>query len=420
MVDYPTIYEGFSSDRPPLVLTYQVDDGNDLSNSTPQKQSITKIIELPQSANLSILSHPVHVYQSTYIYINTSGNIVLYDTQQDLILNEILNVNALLDGRIVFAPRNPLDDNNKNNYDDDGGNETKLFAVYTGATSYSHCVLGDCLEGSTLLFIQVTQQLNQNDTNGSYSYSMTIERNITLPSGTVYEGVSPMFIENGETIVTTVANTKKGAWLRTYNVYCGDIISESSHLGWGWRHVLFYNNFAPDGSSGSNGYDDPLYSLVDVLTPHVRKELEFFDIASSGSSSSSAMMELRTKTSKYTTHDIGSRIFDTGISGDLNGDGANEAILLDENLQNLVSFQLLLINDDGGASVRTQEVWSIPLVGKLSSNIAAVSYSNEDESGVALAAASGNTVRVWISPSSQENALTSTSSTTTSPPTTAS
>ena len=249
---------------------------------------------------------------------------------------------------------------------------------------------------------------------------MTIERNITLPSGTVYEGVSPMFIENGETIVTTVANTKNGAWLRTYNVYCGDIISESSHLGWGWRHVLFYNNFAPidNGSSGTNGYD-PLYSLVDVLTPHVRKELEFFDIASSGSSSS-AMMELRTKTSKYTTHDIGSRIFDTGISGDLNGDGVNEAILLDENLQNLVSFQLLLINDDGGASVRTQEVWSLPLVDKLSSNIAAVSYSNEDESGVALAAASGNTVRVWISPSSQENALTSTSSTTTSPPSMAS
>ena len=70
--------------------------------------------------------------------------------------------------------------------------------------------------------------------------------------------------------------------------------------------------------------------------------------------------------------------------------------------------------------MRTQEVWSLPLVNKLSSNIAAVSYSNEDESGVALAAASGNTVRVWISPSSQENALTSTSSTTTSPPTTAS
>ena len=132
------------------------------------------------------------------------------------------------------------------------------------------------------------------------------------------------------------------------------------------------------------------------------------------------MMELRTKTNKYTTHDIGSRIFDTGISGDLNGDGVNEAILLDENLQNLVSFQLLLINDDGGASVRMQEVWSLPMVGKLSSNIAAVSYSNEDESGVALAAASGNTVRVWISPSSQENALTSTSSTTTSPPSMAS
>ena len=67
---------------------------------------------------------------------------MLYDIEQDLILNEILNINSLLDGRIVIAPRNPLDDNNKNNNDDDDrGKKTKLFAVYAGATSYSHCVL---------------------------------------------------------------------------------------------------------------------------------------------------------------------------------------------------------------------------------------------------------------------------------------
>ena len=66
---------------------------------------------------------------------------MLYDIEQDLILNEILNVNSLLDGRIVIAPRNPLDDNNKNNNDDDSGKKTKLFAVYAGATSYSYVVI---------------------------------------------------------------------------------------------------------------------------------------------------------------------------------------------------------------------------------------------------------------------------------------
>ena len=71
MVDYPTTTdEGFSADRPPLVLTYQVDlDNDDSSTTTPQRQSITKIIELPQSANLSILSHPVHLYTLIQVVI---------------------------------------------------------------------------------------------------------------------------------------------------------------------------------------------------------------------------------------------------------------------------------------------------------------------------------------------------------------
>ena len=150
---------------------------------------------------------------------------------------------------------------------------------------------------------------------------------------------------------------------------------------------MFYNNFAP-----INGTDDPLYSLVNVLTPHVQKELQFFDISSSSSSRS---MDLRASISRYTTHDIGWRNLDTGISGDFNADGINEAILLDENLQNIVSLQLLVNDDDSNFSI--QKVWSLPLVGRLSSNLAAVSYNNMSHDGIALAAASGNTVRIWIS-----------------------
>ena len=256
-------------------------------------------------SNLSSLSCPTHVYESIYTYVDSSGNIILYDLATEQILDELQGIDAMLDGRIVQAPQNVFD---MNRIDND--TKTKLFAVYGGSTSFSHCVLGDCIEGSSLLFIQVTQQ-QQSNNNTNSTYQMSIQRTITLPTNTIYEGLYPMFIQNGMRIVTTVANSTRGAWLRVYNVCTGDIVSESNYLGWGWRHMLFYNNFAPLDN------DDPLYSLVDVLTPHVRKQLEFFDI------SSSPIMELQTSTSKYTTHDIGWRNLDTGISGDLNGDGIN-------------------------------------------------------------------------------------------------
>jgi len=365
IVDY-TVSDGSDVDQPPLVSTYIEESSN---------QQVTKVVQLPNPSNLSSLSCPTHVYESVYIYIDSSGNVILYDLATEQVLSQLKGIDALLDGRIVEAPQNAFDTNNSV----DNDTKTKLFAVYGGSISFSHCVLGDCIEGSTLIFIQVTQQ--QSNNNSSSTYQMSIQRTITLPTNTVYEGLYPMFIQNGKSIVTTVANSSNGAWLRVYNVCTGEIVSESNYLGWGWRHMLFYNNFAPLNDV------DPLYSLVDVLTPHVRKQVEFFDI------SSSPTMELQTSTSKYTTHDIGWRNLDTGISGDLNGDGINEAVLFDENLENLVSFQLV---NNGSDSVSTEEVWRMPLVGRLTSNIAAVSY----DGGIGLAAASGNKVRLWISPSS--------------------
>ena len=69
MVDYPTTTdEGFSADRPLLVLTYQVDlDNDDSSTTTPQRQSITKIIELPQSAKCYQFYHIQYMFFNLHI-----------------------------------------------------------------------------------------------------------------------------------------------------------------------------------------------------------------------------------------------------------------------------------------------------------------------------------------------------------------
>ena len=394
-LNYPTLSSGDVDDdahpkRPPLVVTYH--------DETVAAVRITQIVEFPPSANLSSLSHPLPVFPCAaaeesvrildhslcgiFVYIDTFGDIILYNSYHDEKIGRISNVNALPDARLIMSPTNVLNTALSANY-------SKLLAVYGGATSFTHCVLGDCLEGSTLLLIQVTH----NDEDDAYS--ITLEREITLPSGDVFEGLSPLFIDDGNVIVTTVANSGNGAKLRSYDVFCGDIISESSSIGWGWRHMLFYNSFGLSNSSDEDDEDALSYYLVEVLTPHVRKQLQFVDITAGGT------MELKASTSKYTTHAIGWRYLDTAISGDLNGDGINEAILLDENLQNLVSFQLSNNNDGSGISL--EEVWSVPLAGKLTSNIAAVSFDDEvggeTNRGVALAAASGSTLRIWISSS---------------------
>ncbi len=391
------------SERPPLVRT---------SYDDTTATSITQIVEFPPSANLSSLSHPIPVFPCTakeeeesnnnngilcgiFVYIDTLGNIILYNSQKDKQIGKISNMNVLPDARLIMSPKNVLNTSSTDNA------KSKLLAVYGGAATFNHCVLGDCLEGSTLLIIQVTQNDNDDDEDDNVdAYSITLEREIKLPSGDVFEGLSPMFIDDGHTIVTTVASSGSGARLRSYDVFCGEIISESDSIGWGWRHLLFYNTFG-SSSSSSNSVEDndsvPSY-LVDVLTPHVRKELQFFDISTGNG------MELKASTGKYTTHAIGWRYLDTAVSADLNGDGINEAILLDENLERLGSFQL---SNDGesGVALALEEVWSLPLIGKLTSNIAAVAFNDNDEAGdtmnqgVALAAASGSSVRIWVSSS---------------------
>lgn len=154
MLDY-TILEGNDVDQPPLVSTYIDESSN---------QQITKIIQLPTKSNLSSLSCPTHVYGSVYVYIDSNGDIILYDLATEQVLDELQSVNALLDGSIVEAPQDVFYIKSSS-----VDVKTKLFAVYGGSTSFSHCVLGDCLEGSTLIFIQVTQQQQQSNINNNSS-----------------------------------------------------------------------------------------------------------------------------------------------------------------------------------------------------------------------------------------------------------
>lgn len=411
------------SDQPPLVRTIiEGDDGDDII--VDDSSLLPEIVQLPLTAKISPLSHPVPVVgrgkRRRYIYIDTngkkfnsekgtSGDIVLWDEEMGIELDRLSNIDALQDGRIVIA-------NRRKEKDEDATTTTTLYALYGGSTIYSHCVLGDCIESSRLLIIRVDDDNNN---------KLIIEQDIQLSNkNDVFEGMSPMFLsDDGERIVTTVANVRNGAWLQIYNVDTGEIVSKGPSIGWGWRHMLCYHNFGDSSSSSSSSSNLPTDDnndnnneqfhdnnnnmlMVDILTPHVRKELEFFDV-------SKPNMDLRVETSKYTTHDIGSRILDTGLCADLNGDCINEVIVLDKSLKSIKGIQLITNNNNNnkGTNVKPTavEVFTLPLPGKLSSNLAAVTLVKRGEEedgrggGIALAAASGTTMRMWLPPPRHTN-----------------
>jgi len=344
------------SDQPPLVRT--------------GASSYPEIVQLPISSKISPLSHPVPVSDGTtggnrtqqlYVFIDTNGDtlgphtfgdIVLVQSENDdyAELDRVQGANVMPDGRIIVVPES------------EPSSSTTLVAVYGGSTTYGHCVLQDCVESSRLVLMRVANK------------KLTVEQDIELPNGDVFEGICPIALPDGDGIITTVANDNNGAWLQTYNLD-GEVTSTGPFIGWGWRHMLFYNNF---GTA-----DKPHHSVVDILTPHVRKVMEFFDI-------SQPSMMLQAQTSQYTTHGIGSRILDTAISGDFDGDCINEAVVLDSSMMSIKSVQLT--GNEG--EIEATEMWSLHLPGRLSSNLAAVGL--EDGGGIALAAASGSRVRFWL------------------------
>eukprot|EP00521_Asterionellopsis_glacialis_P013196 CAMPEP_0195300536 /NCGR_PEP_ID=MMETSP0707-20130614/27626_1 /TAXON_ID=33640 /ORGANISM="Asterionellopsis glacialis, Strain CCMP134" /LENGTH=530 /DNA_ID=CAMNT_0040363257 /DNA_START=9 /DNA_END=1602 /DNA_ORIENTATION=- len=327
--------------QPPLVMT---DDG------------LLEVVTLAAATDLSPLSHPVPTAQGRYVYIANNGDLVLWDEVQKKELDRLTDVNALPDGRITE--------------DTIAGT---LLAAYGGATDkYLHCVLGDCVEATKLLLFR----------EGQDGLTLVVDTTIELEDGTVFEGMSPLFLEDDQTIVTTVSSDDAGARLQTYDLEGNVVSTGPSNRGY-WRHQLFYNCFGPFGKP----------FLVDVLAPHVLMDLEFFDV-------SGPEMEVMASVSGYTSHTMGSRNLDAGVSGDLNGDSINEAVIPTDDGKGLVGIQIqqpssTTSETSSPSQLAAEEVWRIELPAEITSNIAAVNYGKD----LAVGVGAGTTFRIWTPPS---------------------
>ena len=319
---------------------------DDLPPGTPPVISVgpeaIQLLLAPSFA--SPLSHPIPT-EFGPLYIADNGDVGLLIGDLDI----RLAVNAMLDARLVVSAEG-------------------YVAVYSDPTTerYVHGIMGDDLEAASISIIEIV--------NGAPQLVNKIE----LPGTAVFEGLSPIWADvNGDgadDLIVTISDSGLGAQV-VIMTREGDIITEGPAIGQSnrWRHQLAWAALGEDGQSG----------LVEVLTPHIGGILGFFPLPVSG-----VEMRRTVRGEGFTSHVIGSRNLDMAVIGDFNGDGQMEVVLPAQNRTRIAGLQMR-----GDAF---EEVWSLPLEGRLTTNLSAVALP---DGSLALAAGTdAGTVYLWLAP----------------------
>ncbi|MCJ7557026.1 MAG: hypothetical protein MUP90_08950, partial [Gammaproteobacteria bacterium] len=139
--------------------------------------------------------------------------------------------------------------------------------------------------------------------------------------------------------------------------------------GYRWRNQLALAPFGPNGG----------LELVVVLTPHLTGVVEFYQLHAE-------RLDVVAGVPGYTSHVIGTRNLDMALAGDFDGDGSVEVLLPGQSLTELGAIRR---TGDGA-----EAVWSLPIDGILTTNLAAVSFP---DGSLALGLGRGDGVlRVWL------------------------
>ncbi len=295
---------------------------------------------------VSPLSHPIPVNDVDLLYVSASGDLVL---ARETGAVSTLPLNAQLDARLVM-------------------NEKGQVALYANATNqrYVHAIMGDDLEGSTLLIVEVVED------------ALRVVARVDLPGEDVFEGLSPMWADvndDGQAdLITTVSNSSRGAQIRAYlfdgTKFTSEVDGPAIGQGFRWRHQLAWGAFGPNGE----------HELVDVLTPHIGGVVEFYQF---DGNSLNIVAQLRGATS----HLIGSRNLDMAVAGDFNGDGQLEIAVLNQARDTVIGVQ----HTPEGA----REIWRLSADGEIVTNLSAVELLG-GTLGLAVGTADGR-LRVWLS-----------------------
>ena len=291
---------------------------------------------LPEPADMADFTHPTLI-PGGMAYIAADGALIVIQEDD----HAHLQANALTDGRVLY----------------DG--EGSLLVLARPMQRYPHGILGDTWEPVMALLVDLSPP--------------AIRTQILLPEPWVIEGIAPLWADitgDGQReIILTQSSQDTGAQLTVYSE-SGELLGTGEAIGQGkrWRHVFAVAPFAGDG----------VPELADVLTPHIGGPMEFFRWEDGA-------LTLAAQASGVTSHVIGTRNLDMAVAGDFDGRGRPLVLAPTRALDALAA----VARTQSGAEV----VWTLPLGGKLTTNLAAVTLP---DGGIALAAGRADgTLRVW-------------------------
>lgn len=273
-------------------------------------------------------------------YVADNGDVVVKTTRGE----QRLAVNALPYARVL------LDANQR------------ILVLTSPSTRYDHIdVLGSQFAHASAITLIETRP------------TLKVVNTIAIAAPDVIEGNALIWEDTNNDgkreIITTLARTGEGARIVVYSED-GTQISASSSIGVShrWRHQIAV---APFQSAAET-------SLVSVYIPHIGPNIEYFRL-------DDASMTRQSQAVDFTSHLSTSLNLDMSITGDFDNDGRIELLLVNRNTRKQLGafeYQATGIALD----------WSLPLADAISSNVAAVTMSNNS---VALGVGQGRTLRVW-------------------------
>lgn len=242
-----------------------------------------------------------------------------------------------------------------------GDGRVALLTSPTGR--YDHGVLGDATEAERVTTATVGSE------------TVAVDRSVSVSPPAVIEGTAPIWADltgsGRRDLIVTVSDKQDGARIHAYidgtaTRFTGQPIGSGNR----WRHQLAVAPFGPD--------DVP--ELAVVKTPHIGGQVEFYRAEAGG-------LAVQATIDGYASHVIGSRNLDGAVATDADGDGRVELLVPDQARSRVAAVRRTA---DG-----VSEAWSVPLGGRVSSNLAAV---GTDDGGVDVAVAREyGVVRVWPS-----------------------
>jgi hypothetical protein len=293
------------------------------------------------SANASPFTHPIQLQSlGLEVFVSAEGSLVLTHSENP---HTTLAINALPDARILI---------------DEIG---RLLLLSDPTSNYTHGVLGDQLEATTITLIETEPEPR-------------VAHTLAIPTEKVIEGISPIWADltaDGQReVIGTLSDAIQGAQVVVF-AENGELIATGQPIGQGyrWRHQLAVAPFGPNGE----------HELATVLTPHIGGVVEFFQIVDD-------TLEKTAQVPGYTSHVLGSRNLDMAVAGDFDGDENIELLLPNQERSELGAIR----RTPNGAEV----VWNLPIEGQLSTNIGGVTLSKES-----IAIGIGRTdgvLRIWF------------------------